>query len=958
MKSFNRALPVLNNKLVQIKALSGGTPTSANITESIIRIKDIINEARNFVNRISAATTFNGKGHVELHPPKKLEDIKAFTAVDLSLNHHHSKLPKSDQRRKRHQHRCREDNLFVFYLGNKNASGDYIGMAIRNTVLICVCKLGGIIHKVETSQITVTNVNSSNFDRVFFRRVYQDAEVNITQNYTSQTAISLPPVRNLPNTTTGVLSLNPDSVVFYVGGYPEDFIPPEELRYHKYRGAIKFSYINDSPVSLFNYKRAVNMDLKQPAAKISQTEVSDYYEGTGYRMAFIKHPEKKTRRLFKFHTNSPEMNALLFYIENEESFFCVFVARGLLVLRGQQADREVRVQSPDRVSLSDKQFAIIIADRFIVHYGSKEISTDYIKTRYTRYYIGGLPAQLRQRHNITAAPLRGCVDHLTADAEVAEYNRTLGVSGGCPVSVLGVHAATLFSPLAIESLFVWNEPPIRVSLSFRSKYRHAVLLESSSQDFQLSLADGFLVFKSYNCTLWSDKRYSDGVWHYLSVEWMPTGVELSIDNVNVTLGQSSLISQQEGKFPVCIENIYARRPDHALTPADLSVLSLTADIFPGQCRLHPPSHGESVPKKPQKHKPTTAGSQCRQQQTQHEYQLSEANSWLSYTLPQQDLDYRPHFSLHFMTKTSKGLILHVAGRGVIPLLALYIANGKIKMSLGPNRTIQHKQKSNDGNWHKVELSIEKSTFHLLVDEIRVTDGRLPKDEGSSLDFHNPVYLGGDPERSYSKEHNVPTNSVIGCIRDFKMYDVAVSQPNSRHKILPCFDGRTEIGTYFSGGHIVLDHFFTVGSRFELSFELRPQHLLGLLFHLQSGKTSLNVYLMENKVGVKMKDGDGAVSVSVKPRKNLCDGKFHVVQVSKQHAVIKLVVDPTEGPSTSSSTSAARLYIGGTTNRHIAPVSSPFIGCLRNVRFNRKSVGFEMNSRVFGPVSVNKCPAES
>lgn len=62
---------------------------------------------------------------------------------------------------------------------------------------------------------------------------------------------------------------------------------------------------------------------------------------------------------------------------------------------------------------------------------------------------------------------------------------------------------------------------------------------------------------------------------------------------------------------------------------------------------------------------------------------------------------RPHFSLDVKTKSSKGLILHIAGRGAVPLLALYVANGKIKVSLGKNRIIQHKQKSNDGNWHRV-----------------------------------------------------------------------------------------------------------------------------------------------------------------------------------------------------------------------------------------------------------------
>jgi len=54
-------------------------------------------------------------------------------------------------------------------------------------------------------------------------RVYQDAEVNVTRNFTSPTPVGLSPKRNLPNTTSGALELDPDSVVFYVGGYPKDF---------------------------------------------------------------------------------------------------------------------------------------------------------------------------------------------------------------------------------------------------------------------------------------------------------------------------------------------------------------------------------------------------------------------------------------------------------------------------------------------------------------------------------------------------------------------------------------------------------------------------------------------------------------------------------------------------------------------------------------------------------------
>lgn len=46
--------------------------------------------------------------------------------------------------------------------------------------------------------------------------------------------------------------------------------------------------------------------------------------------------------------------------------------------------------------------------------------------------------------------------------------------------------------------------------------------------------------------------------------------------------------------------------------------------------------------------------------------------------------------------------------------------------------------------------MEKSSFHLVVDRFRVTDGLLPNDEGSSLKLLNPVYLGGDPSGRNTK----------------------------------------------------------------------------------------------------------------------------------------------------------------------------------------------------------------
>lgn len=56
---------------------------------------------------------------MELPLPRNLEDIKAFTVVDLLLNRH---LSVDRSRRKRRQDKHRDGNAFVFYMGNRNVS--------------------------------------------------------------------------------------------------------------------------------------------------------------------------------------------------------------------------------------------------------------------------------------------------------------------------------------------------------------------------------------------------------------------------------------------------------------------------------------------------------------------------------------------------------------------------------------------------------------------------------------------------------------------------------------------------------------------------------------------------------------------------------------------------------------------------------------------------------------------
>lgn len=68
------------------------------------------------ISQLPVATTFNGESHVELHPPRDLDDLAAFTAMDLLLS------GRLNNRRRRQQNKRNHGSSFVLYLGSRNVS--------------------------------------------------------------------------------------------------------------------------------------------------------------------------------------------------------------------------------------------------------------------------------------------------------------------------------------------------------------------------------------------------------------------------------------------------------------------------------------------------------------------------------------------------------------------------------------------------------------------------------------------------------------------------------------------------------------------------------------------------------------------------------------------------------------------------------------------------------------------
>uniref|UniRef100_W5LF91 Laminin, alpha 3 n=1 Tax=Astyanax mexicanus TaxID=7994 RepID=W5LF91_ASTMX len=1001
LNELNSVFPELTDSLAEVEKQSSQVPNTTNMSDNLMRIKDMIEKTRDMANRIRGPILFSGDSHVELRPPKNLEDLRAFTALNLTIHR-----PKVDTR-KRRQSTEEEDNLFVLYLGNKNTQKDYVGLVIRNSVLYCVYKLGGQIHEIKTKEITRSSVNGSFMDRVDFRRVYQDAEVIFTETYTSSAPRKLQPMTSQANTTISLLDLDRDEVVLYVGGYPNDFTPPKELQYPGFTGCIEFSTLNEYILGLYNFQKAVNIKNTDRCLRGEIRQIGQYFDGTGYGRINVQDSSK----VIKFFLLSRQENALLFYMGNKDSYFTVTLEEGFVVLRVTQGDQRLTRKSDKKVFPLEyyQQIRILEDNSRTVDTAPYSVNVRFdfgtLHSADTQAFVGGIPAAIAARHNITHPPVRGCLKSLEVDIYV-RFIEEVGIVPGCPEDLLGLREASmeLGSSLAFAPNITQSNTGTMVSLGFKSTQNSGVLLaytDNKDGGFELALIDGHLEMKDGANLLKSKNRYDEGGWHYVTAFRNSTGMELTIDNSDSTEIQtppldalSADINVVLGKetFNGCLRNFYMRRLESNYIPADLSSFNKAGAVSLISCPAQRPPlaiteksglrrrgtvNGLDIMKEVQaerkaakSHLKDFSQQVCSKPASLIQAYHLNARSQLQYNIRPAELNFRPHFSLDVQTRSANGLLLHIADKHDVSRVVLFMEGGRVKLSVGEGGLIHYQKKINNGDWHNIRFSMEQNTFHLVVDGFRVTDGRLQKDEGISLGLQAPAYIGTGLAQSVSRNHekSFPKKSVIGCIRDVRFYEVLVGEPAVNHGGAPCFDGAAVKGAYFAGrgSHAALEKYFILGADFNLTFEVRPENLTGLLFHSRGHHGhSLSVFLKKSKMVVQMNDGAGDYSISVTPPSTLCDHTFHHVTVTKTGNVMRLKMgresNHAVGPSVHSYSLVTRdtLYIGGVPDRKRkrVPVWSSFVGCMRNVRINQEPVSFDTITSVFGPVNTNECPED-
>nr|XP_019596793.1 PREDICTED: laminin subunit alpha-3 isoform X1 [Rhinolophus sinicus] len=993
VKKLTNKLPDLLSK---IESINQQLLPLGNISDDVDRIRELIQQARDAANKVAIPMRFNGKSGVEVRLPNDLEDLKGYTSLSLFLQR-----PESRQN-------GGTENMFVMYLGNKDASRDYIGMAVVDGQLRCVYNLGDREAELQVDQtLTESETQEAVMDRVKFQRIYQFAKLNYTKRATS----NKPETPHLHDMDSGnsntLLNLDPENVVFYVGSYPPDFRLPSRLKFSPYKGCIELDDLNENVLSLYNFKKTFNLNTTEvePCRRRKEESDKSYFEGTGY--ARVSTQSKASFLTFSQTIQTTLDRGLLFFAENQDRFISLNIEDGSLLVRyklNSEPPQEKKVK--DLINDGEDHLIQInigkIQELMLIRVNSQNVKIDGEIFDFNTYYLGGIPISIRERFNISTPAFRGCMKNLKKPSGVVRLNDTVGVTKKCSEDWKLVRSASFsrggqlsFTNLDLPSQF-------QASFGFQTFQPSGILLNYPTQtsSLQVTLEDGHIELSSRHSSspiFKSPQTYMDGLLHYVSVISDNSGLQLLIDDQPLKSNQrlqdfsNSQKSLRLGgsDFEGCISNVFVQRLQERPTVLDLATKSTKRDVSLGSCSLNKPPFLMLLKDPTRLNKARTFNinqplqdtpmasrrnaelwqeaqscpSPSQAQASHRALRFGDSpSSHLLFTLPQELLKPRSQFVVDMQTTSSRGLVFHTGIKN--SFMALYLSKGRLVFVLGAEGKklrLKSKEKYNDGKWHTVAFGQDGKKGRLVVDGLRAQEGSLPGNFTISL--REPVSLGSSPS---GKPKSLPKNSFVGCLRKFQLDLKPLDTPSASFGVSPCLGGSLEKGIYFSqeGGHVKLAKSVLLGPEFKLVFSIRPRSLTGILIHIgsQPGR-HLCVYMEAGKVMASVDSEAGGILTSVTPKRSLCDGQWHSVAVTIKQHILHLELD------TDNSYTAGRLpfppastqeplHIGGVPadlKILTLPVWKSFFGCLKNIQVNYIPLPVTEAVEVQGTVSLNGCP---
>ncbi|XP_062949056.1 laminin subunit alpha-5 [Cynocephalus volans] len=941
VSTLEKTLPQLLAKLSLLEN-RGAHNASLALSTSIGRVRELIAQARGAASKVKVPMKFNGRSGVQLRAPRDLSDLAAYTALKFYLQ---SPEPAPGQDTGDH---------FVLYMGSRQATGDYMGVSLRNQKVHWVYRLG----EAGPTALSIDEDIGEQFAAISIDRTLQFGHMSVT---VEKQMIHETKGDTVAPGAEGLLSLRPDDFVFYVGGYPSNFTPPSPLRFPGYQGCIEMDTLNEEVVSLYNFERTfqLNTAVDKPCARSKSTgdpwlTDGSFLDGSGFARISFESQMSNTKR-FEQELRLVSYSGVIFFLKHQSQFLCLAVREGSLVLLydfGTGLSEAIPLQPPPPLSAASKAIQVFLLGggrkRVLVRVERAtvfSVEQDNMLELADAYYLGGappdqLPPSLRRLFPLGGS-IRGCVKGIKALGKYVDLKRlnTTGVSSGCTADLLVGRAMTFngygFLPLALPDVAPLSGD-VYSGFGFLSTQDTGLLYYRASPDgpCQVSLQQGHVTLRLLRTEVKTRGGFADGAPHYVAFYSNTTGVWLYVDDQLQQMRSHrgthpGLQPQPEGSpwlllgglpesntfhnFSGCISNVFVQRLMGPQRVFDLQQNVGGVNVSTG-CALAPrnqtPGQGPqglraAARKASRRSRQSTQDPACTPplhlRTIRDTYQfggfLSSHLEFAGVLAPYRDWT---HLSLLVRPRAPQGLVLFVAPLTTSsPSLALFLSHGHFVAQTegpGPLLRVQSRQHSRAGQWHMVLVRWEKHRIQLVTDGIRAWSQESPRQQPQGEEEGprpHTLFVGGLPTGSHNTKLPVATG-FSGCVKRLRLDGRRLGAPTRTVGVTPCISGPLEEGLFFpgSGGVVTLDLLGATLPDVVLELEVRPLAATGLIFHLGQiqGPPYLQLQVFKKQVLLRADNGAGEFSTWVRRPTALCDGQWHRVAAIKGGNMLRLEVD--------------------------------------------------------------------
>ncbi|KAM4713583.1 laminin subunit alpha-4 [Anableps anableps] len=740
VENLNVLVPELLDKL---KVVEEKKPVN-NVTTNILRIRELIAQARSVAKKVQVSMKFTGQSSVEVHPPSNLEELKTVTSISLFMRVDPDKDPIEDR--------------FILYLGDRSGKKDYVGLAIKNDKLVFVYNLGR-----EDVEIPLSSKPVSQWPAVFnyikIERLGRHGKVYLTIPSQSSTDEQKFIQKGEAPNTDSLFDIDPKNLVFFIGGVPPDVTLPPPLSLAPFVGCIEMASLNNDVISLYNFKEThfLNIVASPPCPRyklaFSQSRIASYlFDGTGY--ALVSNIERRAKFgpviRFDISVRTITNNCAIFLMVNGENFFLLEIKNGFLrltydfgfndgpkLLENNLPKFQINNAKYHEVSVIYHQLkkVILLVDKTLV----KTVENPRTLLPFSDIYIGGAPSSiLKSRSELSSVVgLKGCVKGFLfqkRDFNLLEEPGTIGISSGCPEeSVISRQASFSGQSYLGSTAKISPFDSFEGGLNFRTLLPSGLLfyLADGSDEFSIALENGAVVLNNRGTKVkLQKKQYNDGRTHFLLASMNKQRYLLLVDDKDKqekkrpssatksssdspvkTFYYGGSPSSSLKNFTGCISHAYINRQDQDIEGEDFQKYTEKVNVSLEDCPVPQPSaalmsrHRESSKAKQSQSQKVardksshllelTSSAPVSSEPNIQSCHLSPsprsthqafhyggvANSRQHYDGVPDSLSERCHFSLSLKIQSPFGLIFYVSDVKEDHFMALFVADGKLVFS--------------------------------------------------------------------------------------------------------------------------------------------------------------------------------------------------------------------------------------------------------------------------------------